>query len=389
MESQPASGSESSGSSTSSDIPPESDSGRRRPAHPPRPARPARPCFLLLASIALLISNAPTAAQSTSPSDDDPEEVFLAAMRGDAYRVTGLLQLLGNAADTPDPVHTPHAFNLAHARLGLRTQLDSPFNAVFQLNFAGEPNLLDAYLSWTPDAALQIRAGSFKPVQNLDLAFSPGQADFIGRSITSKHVIANREIGISASWRRGWLGVHGSLVNGDRTSATPDNRYLTIGRMEIDHRTESAEGLAARFRAGLFGNSGLSRSTPLGISKRIVAKGRRKVIGADARMEVGPWMVAGEWMEGEVQTSPGVRTRVKGGYATAGWSPDSRTQLLARYQSLQTESGPPALDERQATLALKRSLTRLAAVWLNGSAWLDGAGKVEELGLSVNLQFMF
>ena len=373
----------------SPDVPPEPDSGPRLSSLHQRPARAIRSAFFLPACFALLMFSAPAAAQSSAPSDDDPEAAFLAAMRGDSYRVTGLIQALGEVADTPDPVHVRNAFGFGQVRLGLRTQLDSPFNAVFQFNFASEPNLLDAYLIWRPSGALQIRAGSFKPMQNLDLALSPGQADFIGRNITSTHVIANREIGIAASWRRGWLGAHGALVNGDRTSSTPDNRYLAIGRLEVDHRAQPGAGPSKRFRAGVFGNSGLSRSTPLGISKRIVAKGRRRVAGADARVEVGPWMVAGEWMRGDVQTSPGVRTGVKGGYVSAGWSLDSRSQLLGRYQSLQTESGPPALDERQATVALKRSLSRLAAVWLNGSAWLDGAGKVEELGLSVNLQVMF
>lgn len=349
---------------------------------------PAASALSFAFALALSLAAAPHAV-----AQSDPETEFLSAMRGDRYRVTGLIQALGEVSDAADPVHTRNAFHLGQARLGLRTQLDSPFNAVFQFNFAGEPNLLDAYLAWTPTPSLLVRAGSLKPAQNLDLTRPPGLADFIGRNITSAYLLASREIGVAASWSAGSFGAHGSLLNGDRTSTTPDNRYLGIGRLEIDHRFDSAHLETSRIRAGVFGQTGISRSTPLGIRKLIVAKGRRKVVGIDARLEHDRWWLAGEWTTAQIQTAPGVRTDAEGGYATLGWSTSARTRLVARYQRFEarsaSKSAPHLVDERQVTLAVQHTLSKLAAIWLNASGWIAPDGGVEELGLSANFQFMF
>lgn len=318
----------------------------------------------------------------SDPADRDYR--LLSLVKHEPFSVSGLLQAYGRYSFEDTDFNGGRTFQAGNARIALSGVLDGQFDYRFQFNFAREPNLLDAYLSYNYSERCRIRMGAQKPQFSAELLPHPGLTDLISRARLVGTMLNPREIGASIFGDLGQVHYYFGLFNGNGVNTNTDNKFFYMGRLAYQAETDG-DGFV---RIGINGAFGDNDNTTIG-SSGIQIAGHRYLYGADIRYEDNSWIFAAELLVGDfdvVNYIGGPEETIVGYYFTGGYKIDESTRVVARWDHLsfrEIDSG-----SNQFILGLTHYVTELVSFRINLLSEFDEAID-NQVGISASMQLHF
>lgn len=268
------------------------------------------------------------------------QEEDLAALRrqikSEELSLTLLLQSTGEA-DPASGSGYRSGFRVPNARVALSGELfRRRFSYLLQGNFAVSPGLLDLRLGYHPIPELGIELGQFKAPFSQEALTGAGALEFTERSAVVTALAPGRQVGaqLLASTTNGAadLAVGGFNGNGQGRASNDDDRLLLAGRLGLHpFRT-------ARFKLDLAVQAGISTDSMAPIGTLVPSfAGRRRLLGADLRMESNGWLVAAEAIHARLDFNSGATKDPMGWYLTVGRAISGAVQVLTRWERFDTD----------------------------------------------------
>ncbi|MDZ7722565.1 MAG: porin [candidate division KSB1 bacterium] len=299
----------------------------------------------------------------------------------EAFKVNALLQAGFRYSLANDEFQGGRTFKAANARLSFRGMLDGKFYYRVFFNMVSEPNLLDVFIGYRHSDALRITTGAMKPRQTQDYIPDPGSTDFIDRTRITGLLVQSREIGISAEGDVNGLYYYSGLFNGNKMLSNSNNKFYGIGRLQYTFRNIIPGTLQLAVQ-GSHGDSPDVRSGSFGPMLR----GERTIYGGDMRLETDHFLLAAEYLAGQLKTEDiaDKKEEISGYYATAGYKLFKETMFLGRWQSW----GYKEMNYRdnQFTFGINQNFTSITSFQLNFDSYFPENGDKQH-GLSVCLLF--
>ncbi len=246
-----------------------------------------------------------------------------------------------------------------------------------------EPNLLDAFIGYRYNDALNLTVGAMKPRQTLDYIPAPGSTDFIDRTRITGLLVQSREIGLAAEGTMNSFYYYAGLFNGSKLSSNNNNTFYGMGRLQYALKNVLPGTLQIAVQ-GSYGNSPNVRSGSVGP----ILRGERTIYGGDLRWESGRILLAAEYLAGQLETANIVDSReeISGYYVTAGYKRLNDMMILGRWQSWAFEERD--YRDQQLTVGVNQNITRLISFQFNYDLYWPEHGH-QQSGLSFLLQLEF
>jgi hypothetical protein len=125
-------------------------------------------------------------------------------------KISGLINLRFQAPELRHP--EAGSFDVRRARLDLRGKF-SRVDYRLQLEFAGSPKVLDAYLAWKVAPFLTVQAGQFKLPFSLENPYSPVGLETIDNSMVITYLVGYDDVsGIRSNGRDIGLAINGGFL---------------------------------------------------------------------------------------------------------------------------------------------------------------------------------
>lgn len=317
-------------------------------------------------------------------AEEEPlTEQLVSAVQHDAFRLNAIFQAGLNYSFDDDNFHGGRSFEAANARLSIRGLLDGRFFYRVHVNMVREPNLLDLFIGYQHSDAFRLTAGAQKPRQSADFIPNPGETDFARRARITGQLVQSREIGVSADGNIGEIYYYAGLFNGSRLQNNTNNKFYGIGRLQYTLEAQ----VPGTLQLAVHGSHGESEGVRSGNAGPML-DGERTILGADLRWEADPFLLAAEYMTGDLETQmmPDVTETISGFYLTGGYWIRDNTILSGRYQSWGYEEAD--WRDNQLTVGVLHLFTTVTSLMLNFDAYLPDEGD-HMYGASVYLQVMF
>lgn len=324
-----------------------------------------------------------TSANSQSKTDSLDQKIIDATQR-EYVNLEVLLQGVGLFSFEDTDFNGGRSFDLGVARLGVNGKLDNNFDYRIQLGFTNNPVLLDAYIGYTVNDFLHIRAGSQKPLTSADQIPSPGDTDFIDRSRLVGTVYKRREIGVAFLGDIGKFHYNAGIYNGSGVSTNNDNNFFLRSRIAYNHTMENSRSLVVAV------NSAYSQTEneTLGNNTSIILDGERYSIGGDIDFDAGVWFAKAEFLYTEFEALLlAVRPDVTSSYATLGYRPVSGSEYLLRWERIDFDASDNIPDNSRFIFGLNRQLTQLMSYQVNLIYQFNDDLIDNQFGAAFNLQF--
>ncbi len=337
--------------------------------------------FLLPASFFLIFfSGVP---KSVVAEEEPLKDQLVSLVQQEAFTLNAIFQAGLNYSFDDDDFHGGRNFEAANARLSIRGMLDRGFFYRVHVNMVSEPNLLDLFIGYRHSDAFRITAGAQKPRQSADFIPNPGETDFARRARITGQLVQSREIGVSADGSIGGLYYYAGLFNGSRLESNTNNKFYGIGRLQYTFE----EQVPGSLQLGVQGSHGESEGIRSGNAGPIL-DGERTIFGADLRWEADPFLLAAEYMTGDLETQmmPEVTETISGFYLTGGYWIRDNTIVSGRYQSWDRDKADWV--DNQLTLGVNHLFTSVTSLMFNFDAYLPDEGDTM-YGATVYLQVMF
>lgn len=345
---------------------------------------------LLVALVAL--SFAPPLAAQNRPVEE-PEEAggqtqrdeerrydeLVAQFQRDYLRFTALVQVVPQVP-FEDTDGNENSFDVAAAWLGVGGRLGENVGYFLRGNFASEVALLEAYVSFGSDN-VRLIAGQQKAPFSYEFLTGAANIDFVNRSRAVRNLVPGRDVGLAvrATPNGGPLTLRAGAFNSTQNlsedrNLLPQNRrggLLLVGRLQ----NETTVGEDGTIILG----ANASYDTP-DTSDEVEAPGRL-LLGADARLRLGPFLLAGEYLYERTDEDSNLVDLLDrdGGYATVGYDVTPDDRVLARLDVFENST--------EVLLGYNRAFTRAASFQLNAVIPLeDGAEPFQALA---NIQLTF
>lgn len=250
----------------------------------------------------------------------------------------------------PTPILRPHPAALPGEPKPTPVELDgehgyrepqSGFGFYLQGNFIAAPALLDLALIWRANQYLIVDAGLVKVPFSEEFILPAQNLDFTDRSQAVVALAPDRQVGARVRGQVGrgalqyWLG----LFNGNRYNAqgNDDNGFLVAARAATDQR-------AAGWRIHAGANVAAADDPALVDPFLGEFSGNRLLLGADARIEWGPWLLASEAIWGRLTPETGAVRSPFGYHVSAGYNFTDAAAIKARWDSF--DDGLSTVKER-------------------------------------------
>ncbi len=320
-------------------------------------------------------------------AEDEPlAHQLISALQHEAFTVNAIFQAGLSYSLDDDHFQGGRTFQAANARLIIRGMLDKQFFYRVHVNMVAEPNLLDLFIGYQHSDAFRITAGAQKPRQSADFIPNPGETDFARRARITGQLVQSREIGVSADGNIGGLYYYTGLFNGSRLQSNTNNKFYGIGRLQYTLE----EQVPGSLQLALQGSHGESEGVESG-NADLMLDGERTIFGADMRWEAGPFMLAAEYMTGELEIEPDQefsfdKETISGYYLTCGYWILDNTMVLGRYQSWGYDE--EGWVDNQVTFGVTHLFTSVTSLMFNFDTYIPDTGD-NRYGASVYLQVMF
>lgn len=220
-----------------------------------------------------------------------------------------------------------NSFDLRRARINLQGNIVKPLTYRFQVEFANNPKILDAYLQWKINDYLNIRAGQYKIPFSLENPYSPTNLEVMDNSLVISGLSGYADVsGISANGRDIGAGVNGSFFNRDGYSIV--NYSLGVFNGAGINRSDANR---AKDFSGMLSVNPIRALSIAGYhyNGRTGAQGetfKRIRMGFGAKYDDGIWLVRSEYIWGKTGDM-----KSEGAYAVFGYHVHRMIQLIAKY----------------------------------------------------------
>jgi hypothetical protein len=283
-----------------------------------------------------------------------------------------------------------NGFSVANFRILLTGELDRRFGYLLQTNFILAPSILDAMMYYRASPAIRLDVGQFKAPFSYEFLTYAGSIDFVNRAQAVTLISPKRQLGLQvllgqadAALRFGGGVFNG---NGSQPLGNDNNHLLYAGR--VFGSQPLSEGNAAGSGNITYGfNAAYSKDDGAALLGRIVDfTGTRTLLGADVRVEAGPYLLSTEWLYGRFDAVDADVRHAWGGHATIGYRIKPSLQLLGRLDLF----APGADEERSDLIVLglnfwPTSVTEIQANYIVDTSY----GALNHHQLLVNFQFGF
>lgn len=312
----------------------------------------------------------------------------MSTFQRDYLKLGVLLQVVGDVQGERTAAGL-NGFSVANAWLRLQGKLDGGFGYLFQANMVGTPSIVDVMVSYRTNPAFGLQAGRFNVPFSREVMIYAGSIDFVNRSSVVTALAPNRDAGVSVGGRPGNGPVEYTVgaFNGNRTAGggNDNNALLYAGRLSYRPNLVTPETPTDQFELAV--NVAQSEDSTARIAGLVPAfYGTRTLVGADMRLQRGPWMVSAEAIAATLVFSGGPKRSPIGWHATAGYMLTPTSQGLLRWDVLETDGLAP--DVHQIIAGYNLWPTRATELQLNYLVPVDGGG-LKQHQLLVNLQVSF
>jgi hypothetical protein len=311
-------------------------------------------------------------------SDTSLTQRLEALTKNEVFTINSLVQSGFRYSFTDDDFQGGRLFEVANARFSIKGNFDGGFYYRIFFNFAGEPNLLDAYVGYRVNDALRFTMGAMKPSQTLDYIPGPEAIDFYDRAQITGYLVQAREIGLSAEGDIGGLYYFAGLFNGTRM-ANSNNKFYGIGRLQYT--------FVETLTIGIHGSHGNSQGVRSG-NRGPVLRGERTIYGSDLELKTNKLMFKAEYLAGDIESADltDKKEHISGYYFTAGYQAFEKTMLLARWQNWAFREN--AFSDSQLTLGVNHNFTEIFGLQFNYDSYFPESGDMKH-GISLCLQIFF
>jgi len=264
------------------------------------------------------------------------------AGRSEGIQLGGLLQAQTEGGDRGDSRFSDSNARayLRRARVNLSGRFLEEFNVRAELELAGSlanttgfrAQLTDAYLNWNRFDSANVRVGQFKTPFGFEQLYADPRLFTAERTLASDRLTPGRQIGVQLGGEVLDERVNYSvgLFNGSGTNQNfnDNDRFMTVGRLSVVPLTGRFLENQARWTVGVNGfrttDSNITLpaefgidSTPASPAKDNIFVGRRRAVGYDTQVEIGPFELWTEYLRGTfepVNRVPAAR------FHSDGWS---------------------------------------------------------------------
>lgn len=324
-----------------------------------------------------------SAAINVQAQNESLADQIKSLLHHDVCTVNALVQTGMRFSLADDDFQGGRTFEAGNARISVSGILDGGFYYRLYFNVLRQPSILDAFIGYEYSEALRVTAGAMKPKQSLDYIPDPGSTDFIDRTVISSLLVQSREIGVALDGQYQGLFYYTGLFNGNKMLTNNNNAFYGIGRLgyTLD------DPLPGRLEFALQGSHGKSDGVVSG-STGPVLRGKRTIYGADIRWETDATLLAGEYLEGKLETenNPEEALTISGYYVTAGYRVAEKSMLLLRMQAW--DAGHTDMSNTQYTIGINHTFTSNVSAQFNIDVYQPGSGD-RQSGVSGLLQVQF
>jgi hypothetical protein len=338
----------------------------------------------LAVTLLALAAASAEAQESTEPRYD----ALVSQFQKEYFNLGILLQVVGDVqAGRNQPGQ--NGFSIANARFRVSGLLDNGFDYVIRVNLAEAPALLDAAAGMRFAPAFRIKAGMFKAPFSREFLTGAGAIDFVNRSQVVSALAPMRQVGVQVhgTSNSGLVEYSAGAFNGNaRAISNDNNELLYVGRVSLWPVRPDAANPGNRIEVAFNAATSNDAAAPIGLGFIPAFNGSRALLGADARWQAGPVLVAGELITSRFKPVLGPRRSPQGFHATFGYSTTPRTQLLARWDSFSPDGIGP--DQDLLILGLNFWPTKPTELQVNLVTPTNRGGIAHEQVL-INLQVAF
>jgi len=267
--------------------------------------------------------------------------------RAEAIQIGGLMQAQTEAGDRGDSRFSDANARtyLRRARVNLAGRFLEEFNFRTELELAGSlqnttgfrAQLTDAYLNWNRFDSANIRAGQFKTPFGFEQLYGDPRLYTAERSLVSDRLAPGRQIGVQVGGEAfdDRFNYSAGIFNGSGTNQNfnDNDKFMAAARVSAVPLSGRFLSQQARWSVGVNGfrttdaNISLASefgvdSTPATSAKDNIFMGRRRSIGFDTQLEIGPFEAWGEYLRATFEPNdrlPAARFRSDGWYAQASY----------------------------------------------------------------------
>lgn len=241
-----------------------------------------------------------------------------------------------------------NGFNISNFRLALYGELDQRFGYFLQTNFASSPAILDARMYYRFSPQFAVDAGQFKAPFSYEFLTSAASIDFVNRSQVVTALAPGRQIGIQLRTANAAQTVGFNLGafngNGTRPNGNDSDNLLYAARLYGHRAAERSDGTQTVLDVGVnaaFSNDELST---FGSGFVTGFAGDRAILGADARVRHGRYLLSGEIIYAALDPDVGAERDPWGLHATVGYMFTDKIQGLVRWDGFEPDNGAGRSD---------------------------------------------
>jgi hypothetical protein len=271
-------------------------------------------------------------------------------------RATLGLQLQATAdvwGDPSAPGTGTNGFNVARARVKVRGDVGRGVSYTLQTELTSGVSVLDARIRYRAAPALFVDGGLYKAPFSAEFLRSSGALDYIERARVVNRLAPNRQIGAMVGGRAGDFSYRLGAFNGNGRTLTGNDDAAMLYVARAAYRP--ALGVET---ARIGANVAYSDRDTDGFT------GRRLLVGVDARLKAGRWLVSTERIDGFFDPAAGAAFDRGGMHVTAGYDvvPD-RHQVLLRWDTVTADFADDRTDWALGYTATVNEIVRLQATY--------------------------
>jgi hypothetical protein len=247
-----------------------------------------------LVGVLLLLSPAPAPAQQ---GNEPIYEQLVDMFKRDYLSLGVLLQTVGDF-QIDRTFSGSNGFNIANFRLSLSGELDQQFGYFLQTNFTGSPSILDASMYYRFSQQLAVDVGQFKAPFSYEFLTSAASIDFVNRSQVVTALAPGRQIGIQLrainSARTVGFSIGAFNGNGTRPNGNDSDNLLYAARLYGSRTVEAGDESYMKIDLGINAAFSDDELSSFGNGFVTAFTGDRAVLGADARITLGSYLLSTE-----------------------------------------------------------------------------------------------